>query len=369
MAQLSVRSRGSFSAAVLAFLLAAALAPATFAADTSRTAKRELTQLAPGVWSIRHADPLPGWVHGNTLVVIGSEAVFVVDACNVAWDAETDIAQIREWTDLPVRWLLNTHWHSDHNGGNHAYAQAFPGLQIVATAETKRRMDGVSVTLPSEILADTGPLRRGHEELLASGKGADGKPLAEAEVAQLKQEIADYDRVDAAVRSWVYQGPTCTFEDGLTLDLGGREVRVQWPGRGNTGGDAIAWLPKERILATGDLVVHPVPFVFDGYPKEWARTLEKLVALEPQIIVPGHGEILRDDAYMLLLRDLFRTVVQQIEAELDRDFEVPLEEVRRKVDVSEVRAAILARGSDGPRFFDDVLDKLVEFAWYEAKQG
>ena len=364
--QLPSRARGSLPAFLLATL--AAIAPAA-AADSSRTAKRELTELAPGVWEIRHADPLPGWVLGNTLVVIGSEGVLVVDACNVVWDAETDIAQIREWTDLPVRWLLNTHWHSDHNGGNHSYRQAFPGVQILATSETKRRMDGVAVTLPAEILADTGPLRREREEALASGKGADGQPLAEADVARLKQELADYTRVEAGAKSWVYQGPTCTFEDGLTLDLGGREVRVEWLGRGNTGGDAIAWLPKERILATGDLVVHPVPFIFDGYPKEWARTLDRLIALEARIIVPGHGEILRDDAYLRLLRDLFTTVSEQVRAELDRDFEVTLEDVRRKVDVAELRQAILARNADGPGFLDYVLDKLVEFAWYEGKQG
>jgi glyoxylase-like metal-dependent hydrolase (beta-lactamase superfamily II) len=112
-----------------------------------------------------------------------------------------------------------------------------------------------------------------------------------------------------------------------------------------------------------------VPFIFDGYPKEWARTLDKLLALDAQIIVPGHGEILRDDAYLRLLRDLFTTVSEQVRAELDRDFEVTLEDVRRKVDVADLRTALLARNSDGPGFLDDVLDKLVEFAWYEAKQG
>lgn len=367
MTQFPPGSRESLSAAFLLAVLVA-FAPPAPAADSSRTAQREVTQLAPGVWSIRHADPLPGWVHGNTLVVIGTEAVFVVDACNVAFGAEADIAQIREWTDVPVRWLLNTHWHSDHNGGNHAWRQAYPGVQILATAETKRRMDAIAPALQEEILGDTGPMRRDGEQALASGQGADGKPLAEADAARLRQQLADLTRLEEATRSWVYQGPTCTFEDGLTLDLGGREVSVQWLGRGNTGGDAIAWLPKERIVATGDLVVHPVPFVFDGYPKEWARTLEKLAALGAQVIVPGHGEIQRDDAYVLLLRDLFRSVSQQVEAELDRDFEVTLEDVRRKVDVTELRAAILARGADGPRFLDSILDKLVEFAWYEAKQ-
>src|SRR5262245_22459557 len=324
--------------AALALLVLAARAPAL---DTSRTLERTVTQLAPGVWEIRHADPIPGWVHGNTLVVIGSEAVLVVDACNIAWDAATDIAQIREWTDLPVRWVLNTHWHQDHNGGNHEYAQAFPGVQIVATSETRRRMDASAPTVAAQILADAAKSRSELEQSLASGIGRDGQVLGEAGLARTRQSLADLARVEDGARHWVYTPPNCTFDDALTLDLGGREVQVKWLGRGNTGGDAIAWLPKERILATGDLVVHPVPFTFDGYPKEWAATLDRLAAMDARIIVPGHGDVLHDDTYVLQLRDLFRSIVEQVEAELDRDPESSLEAVKGRVDIRELRAAIL----------------------------
>jgi len=351
--------------AALALLL---LASPARALDTSRTLERTVTQLAPGVWEIRHADPVPGWVHGNTLVVIGTQGVFVVDACNIAWDAQTDIAQIREWTDLPVRWVLNTHWHQDHNGGNHEYLQAFPGATILATSETKRRMDATSATVPAQILADAGKSRSELEQALASGIGRDGQVLGEAGVARTRQSLADLARVVDGARHWVYQAPTCTFDDALTLDLGGREVQVKWLGRGNTGGDAIAWLPQEKILATGDLVVHPVPFTFDGYPKEWVATLDRLAALGAQTIVPGHGEVLHGNTYVLQLRDLFASIVGQVEAELDLDSESSLEAVKDRVDIRGLRAAILGDDTVDAGFFDYAMGSFIGFTYHEAKQ-
>src|SRR5262245_43077086 len=209
----------SAAARLAALAVALLILPPAAALDTSRTLERTVTQLAPGVWEIRHADPIPGWVHGNTLVVIGTQAVFVVDACNVAWDAQTDIAQIREWTDLPVRWVLNTHWHQDHNGGNHEYVEAFPGAVILATTETKRRMDATSAAVPAQILADAAKSRSELEQALASGIGRDGQVLGDAGVARTRQSLADLARVEDGARHWVYQAPTCTFDDALTLDL------------------------------------------------------------------------------------------------------------------------------------------------------
>lgn len=86
-------------------------------ADSIFSKERVVTKLAEGVYTIRHIDPYPGWVHGNTTVIIGEREVFVVDSTQLFSSALEDISQIRKWTDKPVRYLLNTHWHQDHNGG------------------------------------------------------------------------------------------------------------------------------------------------------------------------------------------------------------------------------------------------------------
>ncbi|HXO41969.1 MAG TPA: MBL fold metallo-hydrolase, partial [Thermoanaerobaculia bacterium] len=252
------QARGFSILGALALLVFAGGPP--LAADSSMTRERVVTKLADGVYEIRHQDPLYGWVNGNTTVVVGNREALVVDACSVAWAAREDIAEIRRWTERPVRYLLNTHWHHDHNAGDRDYLDAFPGLAIVAHVETRRMLDATSPHVPAQVLAQAGEARARYQKQLATGKGDDGKPLGPQGRTLAEQQLAALPAIVADAKSWVYQAPTLTFESELVIDLGGREVRIAHLGRGNTGGDAIAYLPKEKILIAGDLVVHPVPY-------------------------------------------------------------------------------------------------------------
>jgi len=93
-----------------------------------------------------------------------------------------------------------------------------------------------------------------------------------------------------------------TGKDGRGNPLGPDGVaQVNFLGRGNTPGDAVAWLPKEQIVAAGDLVVYPMPYFYDGYPSEWIQTLQSLAQLDATTIVPGHGPIMHDKAYLYLV--------------------------------------------------------------------
>ena len=131
------------------------LASASLYAQTDR----KVTQLAAGVYEIQHQDAGDGFASGNTTVIIGDRQVFVVDSCFLPSAARQDIAQIRQWTDKPVAFVLNTHFHNDHNLGNRAYMDAFPALTIIAHAETKKDMDlfGPGPKSPSEERSKLGP--------------------------------------------------------------------------------------------------------------------------------------------------------------------------------------------------------------------
>ena len=95
-----------------------ALAASAAVADSSVTQQRKVTQVAAGVYAIRHVDSPDTNPQGNTTVIIGERAVLVVDSSYLPSSAAEDIAQIRQWTKLPVRYVLNTHWHPDHQRGN-----------------------------------------------------------------------------------------------------------------------------------------------------------------------------------------------------------------------------------------------------------
>ena len=270
-------------------------------ADTVNTRALTTSQLAPGVYTIRHPDPTDDFPDGNTTVIVGERSVLVIDTGYLPSTARADIERIRGWTGKPVRYVLNTHWHNDHNGGNHVYLQAFPGADVIAHHETKAMMDARIRSYVTRFVAEDSVFakqRADYRRSADTGLDEKGSALtsAQREVAAHSLRLAQ--RAVAEFRSYVYQSPTLTFDSKITLDLGGREVELMFLGRGNTGGDVVAYLPKERILVAGDLIDHPVPYAFGGYPSEWLKTLRRIEALDIDTIVPGHGEVLRGKAYV-----------------------------------------------------------------------
>jgi cyclase len=114
--------------------------PLPVPADSVNTSQRKVTKLADGIYEIRHKDAPDTFPQGNTVVIIGDTGVVVVDSCYLPSSAREDIAQIRQWTDKPVRYLLNTHHHGDHSFGNASHADAFPAITIIAQTETAKLM-------------------------------------------------------------------------------------------------------------------------------------------------------------------------------------------------------------------------------------
>lgn len=279
-------------AMALAFVL---LLPAGGAhADTAFTRERTVTRLADGVYAIRHPDAPDEFPQGNTTVIIGRDAVLVVDSCYLPSTAREDIAQIRKWTDKPVRYLVNTHWHYDHTMGNGAYAAAFPALTVIAQTETRRNLAGYNPHWFDRYPKRTVAFR----EQLRTGKDDFGKPLTDEARREIERTLPGRIPVAAEFAAIVDRVPDTAFDREMSIDLGGRVVQVKHLGRGNTAGDAVVYLAAEKIVVAGDLLTHPIPYLGGGYPTELPATLRALAALDAAAIVPGHGEILRDARYL-----------------------------------------------------------------------
>ena len=327
--------------------------------------ERRVTQLADGVYAIEHQDTGDGFNSGNTTVIIGERQVFVVDAGFLPSAAREDIAQIRRWTDKPVSFLLNTHFHNDHNLANRAYTDAFPGLTIIAHIETKRDMDRFGPGSKSREERANLSLQR----MLSTGKTPDGRPLTAAERTEVKNALARRGPGLAELENLRFQSATLTFEHDFTVDLGDREVQVRFLGRGNTAGDAVVYLPREETVVTGDLVVYPIPYFYDGYPAEWVQTLQKLAQLDAKTIVPGHGPILHDQTYIFQLRDLLKSAVDQINAELTRVGPAmfrSVDEVKGAVDLAPFLPRFAGTDKDLTAAFDDMVAHLIQVAFKEA---
>jgi cyclase len=354
-----------------ALAVLATLALSAVHADTVNTRERQVRQLAAGVYTIRHADPTDDFPDGNTTVVIGEREVLVVDTCYLPSSADADIALIRGWTDKPVRWVLNTHWHNDHVGGNQRYRQAWPGAEVVGHEETRRMIDGRVPSYIRRFVAPDSTYGRQRETLRRTteiGVDEKGKPVDAAARAAAAASLAKLERAVGEFRAIVVEAPTVTFETGLRIDLGGRVVELKHLGRGNTGGDVVAWLPAERILVAGDLVDHPVPYAFAGYPGEWIGTLDRLAALDPEIVVPGHGEVLRGKGYIERVAALLRGLRRQVNELVERNGGAfPLEDVQKAIDLTEPRRAFAGDDADNREFFDASMASLIRTLHAEAR--
>ena len=370
VASVTVRRKPWRSAALIAFavLVAASL---TTRADTVNTRERQVREIASGVYTIRHADPTDDFPDGNTTVVVGEREVLVVDTCYLPSSADADIALIRGWTDKPVRWVVNTHWHYDHVGGNQRYRQAWPGADVVAHDETRRMIDSRMPSYVRRFIAADSTFGRQRDALrLRAETGVDDRGNA-VDAAGRAAAAASLARFEAARREFstlVVETPTVSFETGLRIDLGGRVVELKHLGRGNTGGDIVAWLPAERILVAGDLVDHPVPYAFAGYPGEWVVTLDRLAALDPALVVPGHGEVLRGKGYIERVAALIRGIRQQVNDLLEKNGGgFALEEVHKAIDLSAARREFAGDDADNREFFDTSMASLIRSVHAELR--
>ena len=277
----------------------------------------EFTELAPGVWAGQRPDPIRRPVMGNTLFAVTDEGVVVFDGGGLPVMAERLLAKIASVTDQPVTHVGISHWHGDHNFGIWPILERYPEAEVIAHSFTRDALVGSPAAYiykyPTYISGIRESVRVGVEE----GLDSEGNVLAEDDRSRLADFHEHIDLLDREYSRARLTIPTVTFEERLVLHRGSRTIEFLFLGAGNTAGDMLMWLPEERIVATGDLVVHPVPYLYNVPPRAWSATLRRLNALEYTTLVPGHGELLRDTAYVDLLIELSDSIADQRDALLE----------------------------------------------------
>jgi cyclase len=316
---------------ILGFLVAIAGAlapPATLAADPFEMEWREL---ARGVWvgvrPVSYRSP----VMTNTTVVIGSEGVLVYDAAGFAIQGERLVQKVAELTDKPITHVAISHWHGDHSMGDYEVIEKFPDAEVIAhefTARYNASPNGEKVG-PRDLKAEA-EYRARVEKALATGVRSDGTPVTPKMREFYVELLENFDFVSEEIQRRRQVLPTRTMTDRMTIDLGGRSVELRHIAPGNTKGDMILWLPVEKILAAGDIVVRPTPYGFYSYPRSWASVLRQLKTFDAKYIVPGHGDVMTDTAYLDLLAETMVLVADQVDAAVKAG--KSLEETRAAMD-------------------------------------
>jgi glyoxylase-like metal-dependent hydrolase (beta-lactamase superfamily II) len=290
----------------------------------------DITEVAPGVFAaIGRAG-----VASNGAFIINQDDVLVVDThFRPSW-ARDLIAEIRKRTPKPVRYVVNTHWHNDHVQGNQAYINVF-GTGVEYLAQHTAREDMVSKAIPSikESLERGVPQRIAElEKMLAEGKNQRGEALTADARARAEDQLASSKAYLEELKHIQLTLPTLTFERSLILHKPDREIHIYFFGKGHTRGDVVVYLPKEKVVVTGDLLTNGIPFMRDAYPSLWIGTLEAIERLDWQQVIPGHGGVQPDKSQIGKLIAYMKDMVAAVKDAIGKG--MTLEEARQKIDLS-----------------------------------
>ena len=352
-----------------AAVLIAMAAPAV--ADVPAVDVRPFTarEISPEVHLLSTPQDYYGPAIGNVSIIEQGDGFVLVDSGLTAGNGRTIVDYVKARSQKPVKAVVITHWHNDHPQGVSAIRQAWPNVRVIATEETKKGMLGPE--LGELVGLEPGPQYVERvQKLNAEQQATLDKLIADPATAPERVERAKKAKLDFAGFAETYAGthvvpPTETFTDGLTIEDPAVPVEIKFLGRANTAGDAVIWLPKQKIVMSGDMVVWPTPFGFFSFPGDWVQTLGKLKALGYKTLIPGHGEPQTDTAYVDQLIGSIEDIRAQV-GPLARQGQ-SLEEVNKRTDFTRYRDLFGKTERQKTLFKVYWTDPMTENAWKEAK--
>jgi cyclase len=324
-------------------------------------------QIADGIYQFISADD--GYVATcNSIVVVNDADVLVFDTFSRASTARTELAEIRKITNKPVRYVVNSHHHPDHWSGNEVYAEAFPGLEIISTEASRNYMQALDKSWPPVWTNRLHKAQADLEKEVSSGKNADGSDLTPEKRHKDEENVhllsGWVDELMDVKRTY----PTLTYVDHLTLRHGGREFRL-FSITGDATGTTALYLPREKLLMTGDAVSYPVPGSNINLPlSQFYKSLRTLAALGADVIIPGHGPAIRDRNALTWEADLVGSVIQQVDRAV-KDGLVTVEQMQKVVNVDAFRSNLPPGDKETEAAFRHAIDRMVDTASREARDG
>ena len=282
-------------------------------------ARFEITKVADGIHA---AVAAPAYkVNSNTAIIESDDGVIIVDTHSKPSAARVIVERLRDITTKPVRYVINTHFHWDHWHGNEVYPAAYPGAEIITNQITREAM----LRKGLKRIQDHVRLMPAEVAKLKADAAAAATP---AQRAKLEIDLGLAEAYLAEVRALKPALPTITFEQTMRLYRRDREIQLVHLGRAHTEGDVFVYLPKEKVVITGDALIGWTPFMGDGFPEDWVTTLDRLAQLDFTHLIMGHGNV-AGRVWLCFLRGYVHDLVEAVRREAAAG--ASLEETQRRV--------------------------------------
>lgn len=324
-------------------------------------------ELAPGVWAAIRQDPFELPQEGNSLFVVTDDGVVVFDAGGSPAMGESIVAKVRSVTNKPITHVIISHWHGDHMRGLQAIQAAFPDTQIIAHPHSRDFIVATQDRWLKRRVSMVPNIVKAANAALSKNQDLSGRPLINTEKAWLQNGLSIKDQLDRENNRTTYVIPKVTFAENMTFYMAGEEIRLLHPGNAHTAGDIILWLPKEKIIATGDIVTAPIPLMPSPYVNDYPGVLNQIKALGFKTLVPGHGLVQQDSQDIDLLIDLIQSVSRQMKPLVAQGLSE--DEAVSKIDFADIEKRFTHGDSFLTNRFQDYVASALPHAAYVVESG
>jgi cyclase len=267
----------------------------------------------------------------NNVAVVGDRDVLVVDTGTSPAAARAFIEDLKLITPKPIRYVVNTHFHYDHTDGNQVYAGK---ADIIAHEYVKLAIQSFDVLhrepFKTSQLTNVPNRIEALRKQIAAEADATRKATLERQLAVAQQGWEELKEITPTP-------PNVTYSRKKVVDLGGREVQLLFLGRGHTNGDTVIFLPKEKIVCTGDLMESQIAYMGDAQFDEWVATLGALKKLDFETDLPGHGAPFKGKALITAFQGYLTDLMKQ-GAEL-RQQGLPVDAMATRVDLTSYKTS------------------------------
>jgi len=242
-------------------------------------------------------------VGANSPIILTDSEAMVVDSEITPAAARALVTDLKAITDKPVKYVIDSHYHYDHAHGNQVFTSS---AQVIGHDNTYKRLLTNVMEQYTYLSSVQGIPNRvdGLRQRIAQEKDPQQKATMERQVASSLAYLEQVKEIKVTP-------PNLTFKNDMTLHIGGREIRLLYLGRGHTDTDVVVFLPRERIVASGDLMESQISYMGDSYPDEWPATLDRLRALDFDTVMPGHGVVFKGKTKIEAFQGYVREVARQ----------------------------------------------------------
>lgn len=316
----------------------------------AQTPAPDLRPIAPNVYVWQRPEPAGLAVYANNTFIVRDRDVIVVDTDMRPSVTREVIAALKKLTPKPVSHVINTHWHDDHYIGNAVYRQAYPGVKFVAHRSTADDLRTLGTPNRKGMIDGIPPMLDALRKGMASGQNLAGQPLSTEARAAHEADVAWGSAYVKEVPSASVLDPDVLVDDRLALGDATRPIDVIHAGPAHTRADLIVHLPAEGIVVAGDVLIHPIPLLGNANFTGWIAALDRIAALKPTLIVPGHGPVMRDLTYLSLTREFLQDVFGKVKTQVAAG--ATLEQTRKAVDLSAWRVKFAGDSTHQAFMFD-----------------